>query len=131
MSGAAVMVLTYSQLTDLVQLLVAGAVMGFFVNGMLGGYGALISERRSFSVVDIGTCSGRRLVILANAAPAREGEALIIADDPHRLSLPRFTHRTENGSQDFAEDALAALQAAAQGCGGIDVRCNELSLSHR
>jgi hypothetical protein len=25
-------------------LLIAGAVMGFFVNGMLGGYGALISE---------------------------------------------------------------------------------------
>jgi MFS family permease len=25
-------------------LLVVGAIMGFFVNGMLGGYGALISE---------------------------------------------------------------------------------------
>jgi MFS family permease len=44
MVGAAVMVLTYSRLTDPIQLLVAGAVMGFFVNGMLGGYGALISE---------------------------------------------------------------------------------------
>lgn len=44
MLGAAVMVLLYSQLTDPVALLVAGAVMGFFVNGMLGGYGALISE---------------------------------------------------------------------------------------
>jgi len=44
MSGAAVMVLVYSRLTDPMQLLVAGAVMGFFVNGMLGGYGALISE---------------------------------------------------------------------------------------
>ena len=31
-------------LTDPLQLLIAGAVMGFFVNGMLGGYGALISE---------------------------------------------------------------------------------------
>ena len=44
MFGAAVMVLVYSRLTDPFQLLIAGAVMGFFVNGMLGGYGALISE---------------------------------------------------------------------------------------
>jgi MFS family permease len=44
MFGAAVMVLIYSRLTDPMQLLVGGAVMGFFVNGMLGGYGALISE---------------------------------------------------------------------------------------
>jgi MFS family permease len=44
MLGAAVMVVLYSQLTDPIYLLVAGAVMGFFVNGMLGGYGALISE---------------------------------------------------------------------------------------
>jgi MFS family permease len=44
MLGAAVMVLIYSRLTDPYQLLVVGAVMGFFVNGMLGGYGALISE---------------------------------------------------------------------------------------
>ncbi|HLZ02873.1 MAG TPA: MFS transporter [Bradyrhizobium sp.] len=44
MFGAAVMVLIYSRLTDPIELLVAGAVMGFFVNGMLGGYGALISE---------------------------------------------------------------------------------------
>src|SRR3974390_1015858 len=44
MLGAAVMVVVYSQLTDPIYLLVAGAVMGFFVNGMLGGYGALISE---------------------------------------------------------------------------------------
>jgi MFS family permease len=44
MFGAAIMVLVYSRLTDPIQLLVAGAVMGFFVNGMLGGYGALMSE---------------------------------------------------------------------------------------
>jgi benzoate transport len=44
MLGAAVMVLVYSRLTDPYQLLVVGAIMGFFVNGMLGGYGALISE---------------------------------------------------------------------------------------
>ena len=44
MLGAAIMVVVYSRLTDPIALLIAGAVMGFFVNGMLGGYGALISE---------------------------------------------------------------------------------------
>jgi MFS family permease len=44
MLGAAVFVVTYSLLTDALALLVIGAVMGFFVNGMLGGYGALMSE---------------------------------------------------------------------------------------
>ena len=43
-AGAAVMVLLYSQLSDPTALLVGGAVMGIFVNGMLGGYGALLSE---------------------------------------------------------------------------------------
>jgi MFS family permease len=43
-AGAAVMVLVYSQLTDSTALLIGGAVMGVFVNGMLGGYGALLSE---------------------------------------------------------------------------------------
>ena len=44
MVGAAVMVVVYSRLADPATLLVAGALMGFFVNGMLGGYGALMSE---------------------------------------------------------------------------------------
>ncbi|MFL5255628.1 MAG: MFS transporter [Rhodopila sp.] len=44
MLGAGVMVVTYAQLTDATALLIGGAVMGFFVNGMLGGYGALMSE---------------------------------------------------------------------------------------
>jgi MFS family permease len=44
MLGAAIMVVLYSRLTDPTALLFAGAVMGFFVNGMLGGYGALMSE---------------------------------------------------------------------------------------
>ena len=43
-AGAVIMVLTYSQLTDPNSLLWAGALMGMFVNGMLGGYGALMSE---------------------------------------------------------------------------------------
>ena len=43
-AGAFIMVLVYSQLTDATALLIGGAVMGMFVNGMLGGYGALLSE---------------------------------------------------------------------------------------
>jgi MFS family permease len=44
MLGAAIMVVVYSRLTDATALLIGGAVMGCFVNGMLGGYGALMSE---------------------------------------------------------------------------------------
>jgi MFS family permease len=43
-AGAAIMVVVYSQLTSPMALLFGGALMGVFVNGMLGGYGALISE---------------------------------------------------------------------------------------
>lgn len=43
-AGAAIMVVVFSQLTDPFALLIGGAVMGIFVNGMLGGYGALLSE---------------------------------------------------------------------------------------
>ncbi|WP_291773339.1 MFS transporter [Castellaniella sp.] len=42
--GAIVMVLYYSQLTNPDTMLWAGAVMGLFVNGMLGGNGAVMSE---------------------------------------------------------------------------------------
>jgi MFS family permease len=42
--GAAVMVIVYAQLSDPTALLLGGFVMGIFVNGMLGGYGALMSE---------------------------------------------------------------------------------------
>jgi MFS family permease len=42
--GAVIMVLLYSQLSDPTVMLWAGALMGMFVNGMLGGYGALMSE---------------------------------------------------------------------------------------
>jgi MFS family permease len=41
---AALMVIVYSRLDQRWMLLVGGAVMGIFVNGMLGGYGVLISE---------------------------------------------------------------------------------------
>ena len=44
MLGAAVMVVVYAQFTAPLALLIGGAAMGFFINGMLGGYGALMSE---------------------------------------------------------------------------------------
>ena len=43
-AGAAVMVLVYAQLDDPITMLWAGAVLGMFVNGMMGGFGALMSE---------------------------------------------------------------------------------------
>ena len=43
-AGAAISVVAYSQLRDPMTLLIGGAIMGMFVNGMLGGYGALMSE---------------------------------------------------------------------------------------
>ena len=43
-AGAAAMVLVYSQLNDPMTMLWAGALMGMFVNGMMGGFGALMSE---------------------------------------------------------------------------------------
>ncbi|RSD15823.1 MFS transporter [Pandoraea apista] len=43
-AGAVVMVLVYAQLTDPTVMLFAGALMGMFVNGMVGGYGTLMSE---------------------------------------------------------------------------------------
>ncbi|CAB3736596.1 MFS transporter [Paraburkholderia rhynchosiae] len=42
--GAVVMVFIYAHLTTPAALLIGGAAMGMFVNGMIGGYGALISE---------------------------------------------------------------------------------------
>ena len=43
-AGAAVMVFIYSQLAEPMSLLIGGAIMGIFVNGMVGGYGALMAE---------------------------------------------------------------------------------------
>jgi MFS family permease len=43
-AGAALSVLIYSQLSGSIALLIGGAVMGLFVNGMVGGYGAVMSE---------------------------------------------------------------------------------------
>ena len=42
--GAVISIITYSQLTDPTDMLVAGAFLGMFVNGMMGGYGALMAE---------------------------------------------------------------------------------------
>lgn len=42
--GAILSILTYSQLTDPTAMLIAGAFLGMFVNGMMGGHGALMAE---------------------------------------------------------------------------------------
>lgn len=42
--GAVAMVIIYAQLRDPTVMLFTGAIMGMFVNGMIGGYGALISD---------------------------------------------------------------------------------------
>src|SRR5262249_774927 len=42
--GAVIMVIVYSRVIEPRLLLWVGAIMGVFVNGMIGGYGALISE---------------------------------------------------------------------------------------
>jgi MFS family permease len=43
-AGAALSVVLYANLTSALALLIGGAVMGVFVNGMIGGYGAIMSE---------------------------------------------------------------------------------------
>jgi len=43
-AGAVVSIIAYSQLTDAGAMLIAGAFLGMFVNGMMGGYGALMAE---------------------------------------------------------------------------------------
>ncbi|WP_218108597.1 MFS transporter [Pseudomonas putida] len=43
-AGAAIMVIAYANLDNTTVMLFAGAIMGIFVNGMIGGYGALISD---------------------------------------------------------------------------------------
>ena len=45
--GAVISIITYSQLTDPTAMLVAGAFLGMFVNGMMGGSGALMAEAYS------------------------------------------------------------------------------------
>lgn len=42
--GAVVTVIAYARLSDPTTMLWAGALMGMFVNGMVGGYGTLMSE---------------------------------------------------------------------------------------
>lgn len=43
-AGAVVMVIIYALISQPTVMLIAGAFLGMFVNGMLGGYGALMSE---------------------------------------------------------------------------------------
>ncbi|QLB13769.1 benzoate transport [Bisgaardia hudsonensis] len=43
-AGAVISIVVYSQLKDPNIMLIAGAFLGMFVNGMMGGYGALMAE---------------------------------------------------------------------------------------
>jgi MFS family permease len=70
-AGAFIMVLVYSQLISPAALLIGGAVMGLFVKGMLGGYGALLAElirpklgpppQTSFSISGVVSAASARL----------------------------------------------------------------------
>lgn len=42
--GAVISIVVYSQLTNPVAMLASGAFLGMFVNGMMGGYGALMAR---------------------------------------------------------------------------------------
>jgi MFS family permease len=84
---AAVSVVGYSRLESPVELLVGGAVMGVFVNGMLGGYGTLISELYPTEVrataqnlfFNIGRAAGGFGPLLMGALAARYSFATAIA----------------------------------------------------
>ncbi|WP_158900402.1 MFS transporter [Burkholderia sp. L27(2015)] len=85
--GAVVMVLVYAQLTTPLALLFGGAVMGLFVNGMLGGYGALISELYPTAVrataqnvlFNIGRAVGGFGPLVVGAIATRYGFSMAIA----------------------------------------------------
>jgi MFS family permease len=84
---AAVSVVGYSRLDRPLELLVGGAVMGIFVNGMLGGYGALISELYPTEVrataqnlfFNIGRAAGGLGPLLIGSLAARYSFATAIA----------------------------------------------------
>lgn len=48
--AAAIIVWVYFQVTSTAALLLLGGVLGFFVNGMMGGYGALLAEHYNTEV---------------------------------------------------------------------------------
>ncbi len=86
-AGAALSVLAYSQLTGPLALLIGGAIMGFFVNGMLGGYGAIMAElypteARSTAqnvLFNIGRAVGGFGPLVIGALAAVYGFSLVIA----------------------------------------------------
>jgi hypothetical protein len=84
-AGALIMVLVYSQLTDAAALLIGGASMGVFVNGMLSGYGGFgpfvvgaLAATYSFAVAIALLATIYLLDIVATAflIPEKKGAAL-------------------------------------------------------
>lgn len=85
--GAVIMVLTYSQLSDPTAMLWAGAVLGMFVNGMMGGYGAVMSEAYPTEarataqnlLFNIGRCVGGLGPVVVGAVAMAYGFQMAIA----------------------------------------------------
>ncbi|MGA8115601.1 MAG: MFS transporter [Actinocatenispora sp.] len=81
--GSAISVPVYAHLSSPTSLLIGGAVMGLFVNGTVGGYGALISESfptqaRATAVnviYNIGRCSGGFAPFIVGIVVATSGFA--------------------------------------------------------
>ena len=124
--GAAIMVYLYSRVTEPHMLLWIGAVMGMFVNGMLGGIGALVSEvypttaRATAQNVlfNIGRAVGSPGPLAVGALAAKY--SFNAANRPARVDLPPGYHR------------YSVLDSGAQGQGARvnnpagsskDVRC--------
>jgi benzoate transport len=85
--AAVVSVLVYSQLATPWALLVGGAVMGAFVNGMIGGYGVLVAELYPTAVrataqnvlFNIGRAVGGLAPVVVGLVAARYGFGVAIA----------------------------------------------------
>jgi MFS family permease len=86
-AGAVVSVLVYSQLTTPVALLLGGAVMGAFVNGTIGGHGALLAELYPTTarataqnvLFNVGRGIGGLAPVVVALVAAKHGFALAIA----------------------------------------------------
>ena len=94
--GAAVMAFVYPQVTDANTLLLAGFVSGIFLSGMIGGYGALISE--TYPTLGRGTAQNvlfnfgrgnRRLWTIGSRATSRA----VFVDGGTHLSRVRVDRR--------------------------------------
>jgi MFS family permease len=87
LAGTFIMVLGYSQLTDATALLGGGAIMGVFVNGMLGGYDAVSAASDHSSS---GPCRG----LFVHGGDRASGDDLSVRYRRRRISDPGKKRRT-------------------------------------